>query len=175
MTQDSTPAPADASGLLNPQQEFDNLLATVAGLAQMSLAMTKHCLDLQTRLPGVVTAAVANGMAALTPRSASPIVWIKGEPRTPEELEIDHPAGIADDVSYHVVYQGREPGLYLSVDDSDKMVNGVPHGKRLKQKGRIAALNYYRDRWDRQLVIKWVPESVAGAAAALAGASQARQ
>jgi len=47
MTDHST-APATATSAPNPQQELDALVAIVAALSQTSLAMAKHCLDIQS-------------------------------------------------------------------------------------------------------------------------------
>ncbi|KAJ7113722.1 hypothetical protein C8R43DRAFT_961505 [Mycena crocata] len=160
MTENGTPAAIIPS---NPQAELEAMIALSAGLTQMALAMAKHCLDVQTRLPGVVNAAIANGLAALVP--AAP-VWTRGVARTPAELEAAHPPGSGDDVAYHVVTAGREPGLYTSVliqaiysDDSDDQVLGVPDSRRKRQGSRAEALAYYRIKWDDQKVVKWVPQT----------------
>ncbi|KAJ7112863.1 hypothetical protein C8R43DRAFT_961722 [Mycena crocata] len=149
-------APATASNSPNAQVALEELLATVAGLSQMSLAMAKHCLDVQTRVPAVVNAAIAAGIASLVP---SPPIWIRQPHRTPEELEAAHPPGIDDDIAYHVVTVGREPGLYTSVTQSDFQVLGVPDQKRKRQGSLAEALAYYRIKYDKKEIAKWVPQT----------------
>ncbi|KAJ6536213.1 hypothetical protein B0H19DRAFT_1271003 [Mycena capillaripes] len=148
---------ATAPNAPNPQQELEALVSLVAALSQMSLAMAKHCLDVQTKLPAVynaaVAAAVASGGGAITPAAPA---WIRLVSRTPDELDAAHPpADGLNDLAYHVVTKGREPGLYTSVDQSDYQVLGVPSAKRLKVTGRGAALAYYRERYGAQQVAKW--------------------
>ncbi|KAJ7133263.1 hypothetical protein C8R44DRAFT_870673 [Mycena epipterygia] len=163
MTEHST-APAAAMSAPNPQHELDALIATVAALSQTSLAMAKHCLDIQTRLPGVVNAAIAAGLASLVPASGP--VWVRGVALTPDQLEAAYPEGTGDDLAYHIVTIGRDPGLYASVPESNYQVLGVPNSKRLKKSSRMEALAYYRAKYAQQEVEKWVPEAVPTASAA---------
>ncbi|KAJ7453605.1 hypothetical protein B0H11DRAFT_1926751 [Mycena galericulata] len=172
MTNKSTPAVA--SNASNPEKDLEALLATVAGLAQMSLALTKHCVDLQTRLPTVFNAAVKANVASIVPAAPT---WVELVPRTPDQLETAHPPGSGDDVAYHVVTIGREPGLYNSVADSDYQVLGVPAGRCIKKGNRLEALAYYRNKYNMQEVHKWAPEdevlaTTAANAAALASSSR---
>ncbi|KAJ7893535.1 hypothetical protein B0H13DRAFT_2339673 [Mycena leptocephala] len=156
----------------NPQQELESLVALVAALSQMSLAMTKHCLDVQTKLPRVVNAAAAAGIAApITPAVVSP-TWVQLVALTPDQLDAAHPAGkLVDDIAYHVVSIGRDPGLYTSTTESDYQVLGVPDGKRRRIVGRLAALAYYRDLYDKQLVARWGPAPAPAAVAVAATSS----
>ncbi|KAJ7217413.1 hypothetical protein B0H12DRAFT_1241051 [Mycena haematopus] len=140
-----TDAAADAQGAL------DALVATVAGLTQMSLALTQGCLDVQTKLPGLMKAA----FEAHLPDEPS---WIEVNARTPAELDAAHPPGPGDDLTYHVVTVGREPGLYLSVQDSDSQVLGVPNSKRHRKHTRLEALAWYRFKYDHGDVHKMLPE-----------------
>ncbi|KAJ6467493.1 hypothetical protein C8R47DRAFT_1078616 [Mycena vitilis] len=143
---------ATAPSASTPQQELEALVARVAALSQMSLAMAKHCLDVQTKLPVVFNAAVEAGVGALTP---SPPAWVLLTARTPDELDAAHPSAPGlNEMSYHVVRR-REPGLYNSVEESDYQVLGVPGGKRRKITTRLAALAYYRERYASNEVQKW--------------------
>ncbi|KAJ7149776.1 hypothetical protein C8R43DRAFT_1128266 [Mycena crocata] len=165
MTDNANPAAIIPS---NPQAELEAMIALSAGLTQMALAMAKHCLDVQTRLPGVVNAAIANGLAVLVP--AAP-VWVRGVARTPAQLEAAHPPGSGDDVAYHVVTAGREPGLYTSVNESDDQVLGVPDSRRKRQGSRAEALAYYRIKWDEQKVVKWVSQTAPAIPSAASGSA----
>ncbi|KAJ7434603.1 hypothetical protein B0H11DRAFT_2238419 [Mycena galericulata] len=166
--------PAAATNASNAEKDLEALLATVAGLAQMSLAMTKHCVDLQTRLPTVFNAAVKANVATIVPAAPT---WVELVPRTPAQLEAAHPPGSGDDIAYHVVLSGREPGLYSSVAESDSQVLGVPNSKRLRKGSRLEALAYYRAKYNDQDVHKWAPEAevlatTAANAAALSAAGR---
>ncbi|KAJ7033054.1 hypothetical protein C8F04DRAFT_1261395 [Mycena alexandri] len=153
MTDTSFPVSAIAAS--TPQQELEAALALTAGLAQMSLKMAKHCLDLQTRLPGIVNAAIDAGVTAVLPPDP---VWVRLVARTPEEVEAEHPTGHLDDTkAWHVVYRGRDPGLYDNFHASDYQVLGVPNGRRQKITGFASALAYYRNKYVAQEVEKWGP------------------
>ncbi|KAJ6518326.1 hypothetical protein C8R47DRAFT_1205381 [Mycena vitilis] len=160
---DTSNSAAALTSALSPQEELDALVARVAALSQMALAMAKHCVDLQTKLPVIVSAAVAAGVRDLVP---SPAEWVLDVARTPDQLEAAHPAGPFDNIAYHVVTSGREPGLCASVDESDVQVLGVPGCARRRVVGRLAALAYYRAEFNSQRVSKWRLASAAPAATA---------
>ncbi|KAJ7021986.1 hypothetical protein C8F04DRAFT_1194943 [Mycena alexandri] len=157
-----TDTSATAINARTPEEELQALVALLAGLSQMSLAMAKHCLDLQTRLPGVINAAIAAQVAPISPILA----WVPMVPRTPDELEAAHPCPPEGSIerAYHVVTTGREPGLYDNVEQSDYQVLGVPNGKRRKVTGLAAALAYYRAKYAAQEVAKWGPQPSGDAA-----------
>ncbi|KAJ7776199.1 hypothetical protein B0H16DRAFT_1449641 [Mycena metata] len=147
---------ANAIHASTPEQELQASIALLADLSQMSLALAKRCLDLQTpaKLPGVINAAIA---AQVAPVAAPILAWVRLMPRTPDEVDAAHPAlpaGTAEK-AYHVVTTGREPGLYDDIDESDYQVLGVPHAKRRKITGLAAALAYYRAKYAAQEVAKW--------------------
>ncbi|KAJ7709415.1 hypothetical protein B0H16DRAFT_1480913 [Mycena metata] len=153
MTNNSVPTAAIPAST-SPQEELEAALALTVRLAQTSLAMAKQCLDLQTRLPGIVNAAIdAHVVAALPPAP----VWVRRTPRTPAQVEAEHPNGHSDDSNkpWHVVYRGRDPGLYDNVNLSDYQVLGVPNGRRQKITGFAAALTFYRQKYAAQEVEKW--------------------
>ncbi|KAJ7632051.1 hypothetical protein B0H17DRAFT_1149998 [Mycena rosella] len=144
--------PAAATSSSNPcSEEMEELAAMVAGLSQMSLVIAQHCFDLQTQLPLAFNAAVAEAIAAALP---PPTVLVKGVPRTPDQLDAAHPPGSGDDIPYHVVTTGREPGLYASVAESDAQVHGVP-SKPLRKATRMEALAYYCSMYEDGKVEKW--------------------
>ncbi|KAJ7789716.1 hypothetical protein B0H14DRAFT_3502713 [Mycena olivaceomarginata] len=149
------PTSAETKASSSPKEELESLVSLVAALSQMSLDIAKHCLDVQTRLPGIVDAVIAAGVAAQIP---PPPTWVSGIARTPDELEAAHPATEDDDSQVlHVVTVGREPGLYATVAQSNYQVNGVPGAARLRMPGRVAALAYYRAKYAAHEVEKLVP------------------
>ncbi|KAJ7070283.1 hypothetical protein B0H15DRAFT_944731 [Mycena belliarum] len=129
------------------------LVFQVALLSQSALALAQRSVEIHTQLPLAFQAAVAEAVAAALP---TPNVWTSGTPRTPDEVEAAHPPGSGDDVAYHVVYAGREPGIYSSVPQSDAQVHGVPAAKRSRKGSRREALAFYRLMYESQQVEKWV-------------------
>ncbi|KAJ7233879.1 hypothetical protein B0H12DRAFT_1239235 [Mycena haematopus] len=141
-----TDAAADAQGAL------DALVATVAGLTQMSLALTQGCLDVQTKLPGLMKAA----FEAHLPDEPS---WIEVNARTPAELDAAHPPGPGDDLTYHVVTVGREPGLYLSVYSGFRLSSAWRAKLQASQEAHsFGGAAWYRFKYDHGDVHKMLPE-----------------
>ncbi|KAJ7780832.1 hypothetical protein DFH07DRAFT_765317 [Mycena maculata] len=167
--------------------ELDELLKRLSELTRMSLDMTRLCLDVQETVPGIALARQASEMmrgcmdlrvaipelfARLTgagPEYADPelaaVDWVEAVARTPDEMDAYYPPGIGDDISWHVVCIGREPGLYASVNEADRQIRGVPNQFRQKKTSRVEALTFYRLRHSKQQVRKMVPIPVDATAA----------
>ncbi|KAJ7707276.1 hypothetical protein B0H16DRAFT_1746497 [Mycena metata] len=122
---------ANAIHASTPEQEPQASIALLADLSQMSLALAKRCLDLQTKLPGVINAAIAAQVAPIPPPI---LVWVPLTPRTLDQIDATNPAPPAGtaEKAYHVVTTGREPGLYDDINESDYQVLGVLHAKRMR-------------------------------------------
>ncbi|KAJ7441888.1 hypothetical protein FB451DRAFT_1360221 [Mycena latifolia] len=156
-----------ATTTATPEQELAALVAKVTVLSKLALEMTKHCIDLHDALPGVIASQVAAALAAVTGPSAD---FIQGSALTPNELDALFPPGVGENQTWHVVCIGRNPGLYPSAEDADEQVKGVPNQFRQKKAGRVEALSFYRYKYNRGEVLKFV-DIVATAAAAGASAS----
>ncbi|KAJ7506971.1 hypothetical protein B0H11DRAFT_1902980 [Mycena galericulata] len=183
MTDHSLPAPATAAS--TPQEELDALVKRVSELSQMALDMTRLCIDVQTVVPGVAlsrqafdTARVcldlraalpeafarATGAPAIDPAPiAAPFDWVEDLAPTPDQMDSYYPPGVGDDLSWHVVCIGREPGLYASPEEANKQILGVPNQFRQKKDSRVEALAFYRLRYDSQRVHKMVAVPIAAA------------
>ncbi|KAJ7506700.1 hypothetical protein B0H11DRAFT_1903485 [Mycena galericulata] len=175
------PAPATAAS--SPQQELDALVKRVSELSQMALDMTRLCIDVQTVVPGVALSRQAFDMArvcldlrAALPEAfaratgaaseevapiAAPFDWVEELAPTPNQMDSYYPPGVGDDLSWHVVCIGREPGLYASPEEANKQILGVPNQFRQKKDSRVEALAFYRLRYDSQRVHKMVAVPVA--------------
>ncbi|KAJ7256714.1 hypothetical protein C8J57DRAFT_1517352 [Mycena rebaudengoi] len=165
-------ADSETTSFSSNPHELQELVSRVASLVQMSIDMTRIAADVQYRLPIVlahhvddalqgVPQMVADQVAALVPSATSATrgsdsVFVRGVPITPVALEALHPPGTGDDVSWHVVLVGREPGMFQSVTASNDCVNGVPNASRRKKDTRIEALTYYRSNYEAQNVEKWI-------------------
>ncbi|KAJ7829134.1 hypothetical protein B0H13DRAFT_2372763 [Mycena leptocephala] len=190
MTRTSIPA-TNAS---NPAQELEALVAKIDSLTQLSLEMTRLCIEAQGVVPDItlskqsleltqacldvksqVRPVVNCVLAATAPESApTPVAppapaieWVRGVPLTPDQLDASFPAGVGDDLTWQVVCIGREPGLYLSPKQANPMLNGVPNQFRRKKGSRVEALAYYRLLYTHGEVQKWneaVPPQVPPAA-----------
>ncbi|KAJ7231810.1 hypothetical protein C8J57DRAFT_1250939 [Mycena rebaudengoi] len=185
--------------------ELHVLISRVGSLIQMSLDLAKIGVDVQQRIPIVlarhvddaiegipslvaaqVEAQVAAHIAASATAATEPGEnrehdvlpdFVPGVPITPDALDLLHPAGDSDGCWWHVLLVAREPGIYLNVNTSNELVEGVPKCERRKKSSRLEALAYYRVNYYAGKVKKWVditlatPEEVAGAAAAATAAA----
>ncbi|KAJ6528818.1 hypothetical protein B0H19DRAFT_1083162 [Mycena capillaripes] len=126
-----------------PKQELAALIAQVAELSKTALDVTRHCIDLNERIPRVVRAQVDAAIGQLTPAPA----FVQGVAPTPAELEAAFPPGRSDSQAWYVVCVGRQPGMYATFEEADAQVLGVPGQKRRKMTGRGPALAYYRQMY----------------------------
>jgi hypothetical protein len=122
-------------------------------------------------LPAVVAAEVSARANAPAPES-----WIRGVPRTPDDLDAAHPEGSGE--VWYVVIRGREPGLYRTAfvssfffiqsssdnyfclsAEADRLCDRVPRGFKQVKRSRREALAWYREQYflpDGEGVQKWV-------------------
>ncbi|KAJ7439020.1 hypothetical protein B0H11DRAFT_1934797 [Mycena galericulata] len=183
-------APNPASNASNPQQELAALVKRVSELSQMALDMTRLCIDVQAVVPGISLSrqafemarvcldlrtgipeafARATGVASVEPVPTSAgIDWVEEPAPTPAQMESYFPPGLGDDMAWHVVCIGREPGLYSSTDEADRQITGVPNQFRQKKSSRLEALAFYRLRYDSGRVHKMVAMPVEASSAVLA-------
>ncbi|KAK7027716.1 hypothetical protein R3P38DRAFT_949215 [Favolaschia claudopus] len=110
--------------------------------------------------------AAANAIASVSAAAPAPAatsvdsdpVFVRGTPKTPDQLAIDHPEGTGE-ICY-VVICGREPGIYYKASDADRVCNGVPNQLKAKKTSRIDALDWYRSLYNGPAadegVQKWV-------------------
>ncbi|KAJ7253588.1 hypothetical protein C8J57DRAFT_1519317 [Mycena rebaudengoi] len=153
--------------------ELQVLLSRVSTLVQMSLDMAKIVVDVQHRLPLVLAHHVDEALAGVPQLVADHVAaqasapdpesrgLIRGIPITPSALELLHPPGLGDDLHWHVVLVGREPGIYLSVTSADEVVKGIRNASRRRKDSRAEALTYYRVNYEAQKVEKWVEDELA--------------
>ncbi|KAJ7916075.1 hypothetical protein B0H13DRAFT_2451280 [Mycena leptocephala] len=90
-------------------------------------------------------------VAALSPRAPE---FEVGVAITPEALERRFPPGVGDLATWYVVAVGREPGLFISSDEAEDQVKGVPNFCREKKKSRREALDFYRHKYEHREVMK---------------------
>ncbi|KAJ7858790.1 hypothetical protein B0H13DRAFT_2571223 [Mycena leptocephala] len=137
----------NATTAATPEEELAALLVRVADLSRLSVSITQHCFQLQERIPAVVAAHVA----ALSPGAPE---FEVGVAITPKALERRFPPGVGDLATWYVVAVGREPGLFISSDEAEDQVKGVPNFCREKKKSRREALDFYRHKYEHREVMK---------------------
>ncbi|KAJ7775253.1 hypothetical protein B0H14DRAFT_3508450 [Mycena olivaceomarginata] len=145
------PAPGNPS---TPPTELESLTALVDRLSIALMEAMRLAIEVKARLPAVVAAeasARANAPAAFDP------LWVRGVPRTPDDLDAAHPEGSGE--VWYVVIRGREPGLYHTAAEADRLCDRVPRGFKQLKRSRREALAWYREQYylpDGDGVQKWV-------------------
>jgi hypothetical protein len=108
-------------------------------------------------------AAAADAAAAITAATtAASVLWVRGIPLTPAELEALYPEGSGE--TWYVVICGRAPGMYRTAyaffsihsgsadcfqysPEADAVCNGVPNQIKAKKTSRREALAWYRQEY----------------------------
>ncbi|KAJ6558710.1 hypothetical protein B0H10DRAFT_1185542 [Mycena sp. CBHHK59/15] len=159
-----------ATTALSPEEELQALVTTVSLLAQRSNSLTKTCLDLQgnvwaefsrhlllilsclAKLPGIIDRIAR----PLPPPPAPSDLFVRGVHKTPVEVELENRSGPdGANIAWYVVWIGREPGIYTSVDDANTQVKGCPNQQCRRKTGKHEALQFYTQLYAVQKVEKW--------------------
>ncbi|KAJ7891643.1 hypothetical protein B0H14DRAFT_3428429 [Mycena olivaceomarginata] len=121
--------------------ELMAVLATVDQLVRKSVPSTYPSL----KLPALV-ARIEQIEAAQPPADAqeeSQVTWVPGVPKTPAHVTAEHAAAPSGSRSWYVVYVGREPGLYTTVEEADFQIKGVPGQQYRRRANKAEALALY--------------------------------
>ncbi|KAJ6490992.1 hypothetical protein C8R45DRAFT_928817 [Mycena sanguinolenta] len=129
--------------------DLEAIVALVSRLSVAASEATRLAIEVQTKLPLV-----------LTKHAATSITWIRGVAKTPSAVEAACPAGSGE--VWYVVIRGREPGLYRTPEEANMQTDGVPHQFREKKKSRREAIAFYRDNYNAGIAY----DNLVGAAAA---------
>ncbi|KAJ7896407.1 hypothetical protein B0H14DRAFT_3425775 [Mycena olivaceomarginata] len=125
--------------------ELMAVLATVDQLVVRSMRTTAAAQELQLKLPALV-ARIEQIEAAQPPADAqeeSQVTWVPGVPKTPAHVTAEHAAAPSGSRSWYVVYVGREPGLYTTVEEADFQIKGVPGQQYRRCANKAEALALY--------------------------------
>ncbi|KAF8214424.1 hypothetical protein K438DRAFT_1749545 [Mycena galopus ATCC 62051] len=134
------------------------VMATVDELVVCTLRIQRTALDLQVKLPQILDC-VAQEEAAdsqAADSQAADNTWVRAVAKTPAQVTALND-GVPDG-SRHcwVVYVGREPGLYHTIEEADHQIKGCP-GQQYRRKGsKTEALASYAQWFQEGKVEKWV-------------------
>ncbi|KAJ7683147.1 hypothetical protein B0H14DRAFT_3535388 [Mycena olivaceomarginata] len=149
----STTTAATASDLPSAGGEVEGLLSLVDRLSSTAMEAMRLAEEVRATIPGVIANEVARASAAASPAYGAGPLWLGGVSRTPAELEAAHPEGTGE--IWYVVVCGREPGMYHSPDEANRLCDGVPGNQKQRKKSRREALAWYREEYERGNVQKW--------------------
>ncbi|KAJ7241517.1 hypothetical protein B0H12DRAFT_1074509 [Mycena haematopus] len=148
------------------REEFMAVLATVDQLVARSLHLARTAQELQQRLPAVLDRLTEKEAAdsksfplfALPSISDPPRsdVWVRANAKTPAQVHAEHTAAPEGSRPWWVVYVGREPGLYTTVEEADAQIKNCPNQQYRRKASKQEALNLYIEKYDAGEVAKWV-------------------
>ncbi|KAJ7776680.1 hypothetical protein B0H14DRAFT_3508260 [Mycena olivaceomarginata] len=142
------PISAAATGFPHPRIALREAIATVDRLLAAAESLKRDAEELQEQLPHILD--------HFNEDAAADNIWVRTVPRTPEQVEREHEAAPHGSHSWWVVFVGREPGLYTTVEAVDANVRNCPGQQIRQKKSKREAIAYYCEMWDTQKVEKWV-------------------
>ncbi|KAJ7906817.1 hypothetical protein B0H13DRAFT_2333065 [Mycena leptocephala] len=83
-------------------------------------------------------------------------VWVRVVAKTPQQVEAEHEAVPHGSRPWWVVFIGREPGLYTTIEQADLQIKGCPNQQYRRKSSKFEALSFYRLMHDNNKVEKWV-------------------
>ncbi|KAJ7769738.1 hypothetical protein B0H14DRAFT_2632702 [Mycena olivaceomarginata] len=129
-------------------EELMAVLATVNDLVVRSVQLTRVAQRLQKSVPELI--------ARLHEQEAADHTWVRVVAKTPAEVEAEHAAAPPGSRAWWVVFIGREPGLYTTIEEADKQIKGCPNQQYRRKHDKKEALMAYAQRWQDGGVEKWV-------------------
>ncbi|KAJ7740986.1 hypothetical protein B0H14DRAFT_2637928 [Mycena olivaceomarginata] len=148
------PAPAANPALvpdppINPRRELMVVLANVDHLVVRARKLTRAAEQIQKALPAILD--------RLNEEEAEDNIWVRAVAKTPAQVAADH-ANVPDGTQqWWIVYVGREPGIYSTLEEALAQTNKCPNQQwRSRKGGKREALDFYRARYEANEVVKWV-------------------
>ncbi|KAJ7796229.1 hypothetical protein B0H14DRAFT_2620145 [Mycena olivaceomarginata] len=142
--------PTAPTTALSACAELMAVMATVDELVVCTLRIQRTALDLQVFVPS----STSTDPRSPRPRGCGPTV--RAVAKSPAQVTALN-AGVPDG-SRHcwVVYVGREPGIYYTIEEADHQIKGCP-GQQYRRKGsKSEALASYAHWFQEEKVEKWV-------------------
>ncbi|KAJ6537889.1 hypothetical protein B0H19DRAFT_1078996 [Mycena capillaripes] len=100
------------------------------------------------KLPGILT--------RLAEEAAEDNIFVRAVPKTAAQVAVQHAQAPDGPRSWWVVYIGREPGIYPTLEDADLQIKGCPNQQYRRKGSKKEALAYYKLLHEANEVEKWV-------------------
>ncbi|KAJ7902927.1 hypothetical protein B0H13DRAFT_2335448 [Mycena leptocephala] len=137
-----------APNVPNPREVLGEAIATVEKLLDCADSLTRLAESLQDQLPLLLN--------SLNEEATADNVWVRVVAKTPEQVEAEHEAVPHGSRPWWVVYIGRDPGLYTTIEQADRQIKGCPNQQYRRKSSKFEALSYYRLMYENNEVQKWV-------------------
>ncbi|KAJ7888671.1 hypothetical protein B0H14DRAFT_2562244 [Mycena olivaceomarginata] len=142
------PTLAAANTAAPSPRELMAVLATVDELVLRAADFQRTAQELQKKLPAMVQ--------SLTEQQAADNTWVRAVAKTPNQVALEHISAPAGSRAWWVVYVGREPGLYSTIEAADAQIKGCPNQQYRRKADKTEALNFYIHKHNEGVVEKWV-------------------
>ncbi|KAJ7808483.1 hypothetical protein B0H14DRAFT_3482356 [Mycena olivaceomarginata] len=133
------PDPALQSPPPNPRRELMAVLANVDHLVVRARKLTRAAEQIQKALPTILD--------RLNEEEAQDNIWVRAVAKTPAEVAAEQANAPAGTQQWWIVYVGREPGLYSTLEEAVAQTIKCPNQQwRSRKADKREALDYYRAR-----------------------------
>ncbi|KAJ7880126.1 hypothetical protein B0H13DRAFT_2345745 [Mycena leptocephala] len=129
------------------RQELVALLAAADKLAERASSLNRTARKIQDRLPDILD--------KLDAEAAADRVFVRGVAKSPATVTAEHADALDGSRTWWVVYVGREPGLYTTVEQANAQTKGCPNQQCRKKTSKSEALLFYQQKWGENEVRKW--------------------
>ncbi|KAJ6563503.1 hypothetical protein B0H10DRAFT_2239429 [Mycena sp. CBHHK59/15] len=92
----------------------------------------------------------------LDDEAAADNVFVRGVAKDPAQVEAEHANSPDGSCLCWVVYIGREPGIYFTIEEADTQVKGCPNQQYRPRGSKAEALLFYKQMFHGKSVQKWV-------------------
>ncbi|KAJ7799630.1 hypothetical protein B0H14DRAFT_3491451 [Mycena olivaceomarginata] len=82
--------------------------------------------------------------------------WVRVVAKTPTAVATEHSSAPSGSRPWWVVFVGREPGLYSTIEAADAQIKGCPNQQYRRKADKVEALNFYVQKYNEGAVEKWV-------------------
>ncbi|KAJ7818571.1 hypothetical protein B0H14DRAFT_3473648 [Mycena olivaceomarginata] len=151
----SPPASSTSEELMAVFTTFDELslraLTLTRGARELMRGadvMTHIVQDLQLRLP--------KALDKQNKDTAADNVWVRAVAKTPPTVTAEHTHTPDGHRIWYVVFVGREPGLYNTVEEANTQIKGCPNQQYRSRMSKCEALDAYSAKYEAGEVAKWV-------------------
>ncbi|KAJ6632047.1 hypothetical protein B0H10DRAFT_2206459 [Mycena sp. CBHHK59/15] len=128
--------------------ELRAAIAAVEKLLNCADSLTRTAEELQDKLSLVLN--------RLNEEAAADNVFVRAVPKTPAQVTAEHEEVPDGSRTWWVVYIGREPGLYTTIEQADVQIKGCPNQQYRRKTSKIEALAFYEHMYKNNQVEKWV-------------------
>ncbi|KAJ7878690.1 hypothetical protein B0H13DRAFT_1892566 [Mycena leptocephala] len=128
-------------------QELVALITAADKLAERASSLNRTARKIQDRLPDILD--------KLDAEAAADRVFVCGVAKSPAVVAAEHADAPDGSRTWWVVYVGREPGLYTTVEQANAQTKGCPNQQCRKKTSKSEALVFYQQKWGEDEVPKW--------------------